>query len=375
MSLSRELSEIRLPLGDQRGPYGARRGVRIRRNSRSVGVDDIEARAAPLLRTAATREDDLPLPWNGAGSIGVPELTATRATTSTSSSRLIPRSVGEGYFEFKVEARRGLRIANRGRRRRGLPSILAPCRLAERTYVRFHFDCATRARLAGPAGGHARGARDAFGGRGRAVALRNPLDLRRACLLAPGGSHGRGQSRRLYGRHRLLAGSRADPLLEEADFVVFDLETTGLPATHCCICELGAVRVRASSWSARFSRSSIRRRPPGAGRALDRLRAGAQGAPSVSSVLKRFRSFAGRDLLVAHNARFDQRFLERQLLRVHGRRLSSRRSAPLRLPGGCSRSGCAESASPRSPSSSASRRGPAIERCAMPRRPPRSWCT
>jgi DNA polymerase III epsilon subunit-like protein len=47
-----------------------------------------------------------------------------------------------------------------------------------------------------------------------------------------------------------------------------------------------------------------------------------QRAASVSSVLGRFLSFAGDALLVAHNARFDQRFLERQLVLLHGRRLS-----------------------------------------------------
>ena len=38
-----------------------------------------------------------------------------------------------------------------------------------------------------------------------------------------------------------------------------------------------------------------------------------RGAPSVSTVVRRFLAFAGDELLVAHNARFDQRFLERQL--------------------------------------------------------------
>jgi DNA polymerase-3 subunit epsilon len=47
-----------------------------------------------------------------------------------------------------------------------------------------------------------------------------------------------------------------------------------------------------------------------------------RGAPGIGPVLQRFLAFAGNDLLVAHNARFDQRFLEQQLLARHGRRLS-----------------------------------------------------
>ena len=41
-----------------------------------------------------------------------------------------------------------------------------------------------------------------------------------------------------------LAGAQQDPLLEEAEFVVFDLETTGLSAARDRICEIGAARVR-----------------------------------------------------------------------------------------------------------------------------------
>src|ERR671910_3849548 len=118
-----------------------------------------------------------------------------------------------------------------------------------------------------------------------------------------------------------LAGGRADPLLEEAEFVVFDLETTGLSAARCHICELGAVRVRALEPVESFQ-SLVNpgvALPEPVARLTGLREQELRCAPSVSNVLKRFRLFAGEDLLVAHNARFDQRFLERQLLRVHGR--------------------------------------------------------
>jgi DNA polymerase III epsilon subunit family exonuclease len=125
-----------------------------------------------------------------------------------------------------------------------------------------------------------------------------------------------------------LAGGRTDPLLEDAQFVVFDLETTGLSAASSRICELGAVRVRALEPVDSFQslvKPGVRLPDPIAritGLREDELRR----APAISTVLDEFSAFAGDDLLVAHNARFDQRFLERQLLIRHGRRLSE---APL----------------------------------------------
>jgi DNA polymerase III subunit epsilon len=121
-----------------------------------------------------------------------------------------------------------------------------------------------------------------------------------------------------------LAGKRADPLLEEAEFVVFDLETTGLSAERSRICEVGAVRVRELETVESFQ-SLVNPRvalPDPVARLTGLREQELRRAPSVSAVLRRFLTFAGDDLLVAHNARFDQRFLERQLLLVHGRRLS-----------------------------------------------------
>jgi DNA polymerase III subunit epsilon len=120
-----------------------------------------------------------------------------------------------------------------------------------------------------------------------------------------------------------LAGA-PDPLLEEAEFVVFDLETTGLSAQSSRICELGAVRVRALEL-ADCVQSLV---DPGVplpqpvARLTGLHERQLRGAPRVGTVVGRFLTFAGDAPLVAHNARFDQRFLERQLGRRESRRLA-----------------------------------------------------
>jgi DNA polymerase III epsilon subunit family exonuclease len=121
-----------------------------------------------------------------------------------------------------------------------------------------------------------------------------------------------------------LTRGHADPLLEEAEFVVFDLETTGLSAARDRICEFGAVRVRGLEPVDSFQslvNPGVELPDPVArltGLREQELRRG----PPVSTILGRFLAFAGDSLLVAHNARFDQRFLERQLLLLHHRRLA-----------------------------------------------------
>jgi DNA polymerase-3 subunit epsilon len=121
-----------------------------------------------------------------------------------------------------------------------------------------------------------------------------------------------------------LARARADPFLDETEFVVFDLETTGLSAERSRICEVGAVRVRALELVDSFQ-SLVNpgvALPEPIARLTGLREQELRRAPSIGRVLERFLSFAGDELLVAHNARFDQRFLERQLIVRHGRRLS-----------------------------------------------------
>ncbi|HZQ64920.1 MAG TPA: exonuclease domain-containing protein [Gaiellaceae bacterium] len=124
-----------------------------------------------------------------------------------------------------------------------------------------------------------------------------------------------------------LAGGRPDPLLEEAEFVVFDLETTGLSAVSSRICEIGAVRVRALELADEFETLVDPRVPlPGPIERLTGLRsADLRGAPRVAPAVRRFVAFAGGATLAAHNARFDLSFLDRQLELLYGRK----RAAPV----------------------------------------------
>ena len=238
---------------------------------------------------------------------------------------------------------------------------------------------AARARRARPARGHARGARAAVGGRGGPVALRHVLDLRRARLLAARGGHRRRQPARLRRRDGLPdRRTRADPLLEEAELVVFDLETTGLSAARDRICEFGAVRVRALEPVDSFQslvNPGVALPDPSRGSpdcASEELR----GAPSVSTVLAPLprlrRRFAPRRA---------QRPLRPALPRAPA--LAPARPAPLGAAALHRRARSAPARGPRAP------RQPRLARaflrrpdraratapCPMPRRRPRCWST
>ena len=113
--------------------------------------------------------------------------------------------------------------------------------------------------------------------------------------------------------------------LELAEFVVVDLETTGLRPGEARICEIGAVRIRALEIVETFETLAN----PGVriGPAIEALTgitdADVRGAPPVRLAVRRFLAFAGDAALVAHNARFDMGFLDRETLGLTGRRLAA----------------------------------------------------
>ncbi len=109
--------------------------------------------------------------------------------------------------------------------------------------------------------------------------------------------------------------------LASATFCVVDLETTGGSPGHSKVTEIGAVRVRALGIEERFSTLVNPGRPiPPVVTELtgidDRMVA---DSPDIAAGLEGFVAFAGQDVLVAHNAPFDLRFLNYERRRLAGR--------------------------------------------------------
>src|SRR5881409_166528 len=116
-----------------------------------------------------------------------------------------------------------------------------------------------------------------------------------------------------------------DLLLEDATYVVVDLETTGLRPGSSRICEIGAVRVRGLELEAEFETLVDPGVPLGPAVAAltgltDRQ---LRGSPGAAAAVHRFLAFAGDSVLVAHNARFDMAFLDRETVKLTGSRLAS----------------------------------------------------
>ncbi|WP_281658006.1 PolC-type DNA polymerase III [Halobacillus sp. Cin3] len=108
-----------------------------------------------------------------------------------------------------------------------------------------------------------------------------------------------------------IAYGEQDRDLEDASYVVFDVETTGLSAVYDKIIELAAVRIQGGEIVDRFESFANPHHP------LSQTTIDLTGitddmvkdAPEIEEVLKDFHTWTGDDILVAHNASFDMGFL------------------------------------------------------------------
>ncbi|MBM3679554.1 MAG: endonuclease, partial [Actinobacteria bacterium] len=123
----------------------------------------------------------------------------------------------------------------------------------------------------------------------------------------------------------LASPAGGDVLIEDAHLVVFDLETTGLSPSTSRICEIGAQRVRALELEDTFATlvDPGTPLPVAVSRLTGIAPAALAGAPAAQLAVRRFLAFAGDAAIVAHNARFDLAFLDREVERLTGRRVAA----------------------------------------------------
>jgi DNA polymerase-3 subunit epsilon len=123
-----------------------------------------------------------------------------------------------------------------------------------------------------------------------------------------------------------LADDPAEELpLEVARYVVVDLETTGLRPGRAAICEVGAVLIEGLTIAGTFQTLVDPGVPlPPVVTSLTGIEdRDLRGAPSPLDAVRRFLDFASGAVLVAHNARFDIGFLDREVELIEGRRLAA----------------------------------------------------
>lgn len=107
-------------------------------------------------------------------------------------------------------------------------------------------------------------------------------------------------------------------LLNEATYIVFDVETTGLSAVFDTIIELAAVKIKNGEIIDRFEDFANPHHPLSAttidltGITDDMVK----DAPDIEVVIKRFKDWVGDDILVAHNASFDMGFYNMGLRKI-----------------------------------------------------------
>lgn len=111
----------------------------------------------------------------------------------------------------------------------------------------------------------------------------------------------------------------ANRKLDETDFVVFDLETTGAKTPPCRITEIGAYRVSEGRVTDEFHtlvnpETPI---PPFITQLTGISDKMVRNEPKFRDIAADFLDFIGDSVLVAHNASFDMRFLNHEIALIH----------------------------------------------------------
>ena len=125
----------------------------------------------------------------------------------------------------------------------------------------------------------------------------------------------------------MLSNKAGKVLIEYiADYVIFDLETTGVSCNDDEVVEISAIKVRGGKPVDEFSELVNPGRPiPYSASKIHGITDDmVSTCPIFQEVLIRFIDFTEDDVLVGHNIRsFDMKFLQRSLLKYFGKQLSN----------------------------------------------------
>lgn len=130
------------------------------------------------------------------------------------------------------------------------------------------------------------------------------------------------QFKELEKEYKFLSRARGETL-DNSDYVIFDIETTGLEPTTNEITEIGALKIQGTELKNMFSSLIKPKKPISA--EITRLTGiddkMVKDAPTINTVLPQFMDFIGNSVLIAHNADFDVSFIKEQLKKLNNEEL------------------------------------------------------